>query len=62
MKPSLGAVDLGGGRWRFLLWAPLAEAVDLRIVSPHERIARMEKIGTILQHFPCALLIRKDTQ
>ena len=45
MKPSLGAIDLGKGRWRFLLWAPLAEAVDLRIVSPHERVARMEKIG-----------------
>ena len=43
MRPSLGATFLADDRCRFLVWAPFAEAVDLRIVSPHARIARLEK-------------------
>jgi maltooligosyltrehalose trehalohydrolase len=45
MNPFLGAAYLGEGRCRFVVWAPLAEAVDLRMISPHEYIARMENIG-----------------
>ena len=45
MKPSLGAAYLGDGRCRFRLWAPFAETVDLHLVAPDERIARMEKFG-----------------
>ncbi|MEJ2100907.1 MAG: malto-oligosyltrehalose trehalohydrolase [Desulfobacterales bacterium] len=45
MRPSPGATFLTDGRCRFLVWAPLAEAVDLRIVYPHERITQLEKIG-----------------
>ena len=44
MKPLLGAGYLGDGRCRFLVWAPLAKAVDLRIVTPRERIVRLNKI------------------
>jgi maltooligosyltrehalose trehalohydrolase len=42
MGPSLGATYLGDGRCRFLVWAPLAQAVEVRIVSPHERIAGLK--------------------
>jgi maltooligosyltrehalose trehalohydrolase len=43
MRPSLGAVYLDDRRCRFEVWAPLAEAVDLRFISPPERVVRMEK-------------------
>ena len=43
MRPSLGATFLADDRCRFLVWAPFAEAVDLRIVSPHARIARLDR-------------------
>jgi maltooligosyltrehalose trehalohydrolase len=45
MRPSLGATFLEDGRCRFLVWAPWADAVDLRIVAPHEHIVRLDKIG-----------------
>jgi maltooligosyltrehalose trehalohydrolase len=45
MRPSLGATFLADGRCRFLVWAPSAQAVDLRIVVPRERIVRLEQIG-----------------
>jgi len=45
MRPSLGATFLADGRCRFLVWAPLADAVDLRIVAPQEHVVRLEKIG-----------------
>jgi maltooligosyltrehalose trehalohydrolase len=45
MKLSLGATFLADSRCRFLVWAPLAQAVDLRIVSPRERVVRLEQIG-----------------
>jgi maltooligosyltrehalose trehalohydrolase len=43
MRPSLGAVYLDDRRCRFKVWAPLAEAVDLRFISPHERVTRLKK-------------------
>ena len=45
MRAYLGATFLGDGRCRFLVWAPFAEAVDVRIVSPDESLARLDKIG-----------------
>jgi hypothetical protein len=46
MRPYLGATFLEDGRrCRFLVWAPWADAVDLRIVAPHEHIVRLDKIG-----------------
>ena len=45
MRLSPGATFLADGRCRFLVWAPLADAIDLRIVSPHEHVTRLEKIG-----------------
>ena len=43
MKPSLGATYLGDGRCRFVVWAPLAQAVDVCIIYPAERIERLNK-------------------
>jgi maltooligosyltrehalose trehalohydrolase len=43
MRPSLGAVHLDEHRWRFNVWAPRAEAVDLRFVSPRENVVRLKK-------------------
>jgi maltooligosyltrehalose trehalohydrolase len=45
MRPSLGATFLEEGPCRFLVWAPRAPAVELAIVFPHERLARLEQIG-----------------
>jgi maltooligosyltrehalose trehalohydrolase len=45
MRRSLGATFLADGRCRFLVWAPSAGAVDLRIVAPQEHVVRLEKIG-----------------
>jgi maltooligosyltrehalose trehalohydrolase len=45
MRPFVGASYLDNGRCRFRVWAPLAGAVEVRIVSPLERVARLEKIG-----------------
>jgi maltooligosyltrehalose trehalohydrolase len=39
----LGATYLGEGRCRFLLWAPSAETVEVRIIAPHERTAVLGK-------------------
>lgn len=41
-RPSVGAIDLGGGRCRFEVWAPLAERVEVHIVAPHERVVALE--------------------
>ncbi|OAT80786.1 malto-oligosyltrehalose trehalohydrolase [Desulfotomaculum copahuensis] len=38
-----GAVYLGDGRCRFLVWAPLAGQVNVRIVSPRERILNLKR-------------------
>jgi len=42
---SLGASYLGGGKCRFLVWAPLAGRVDVRILSPKEMMLPMAKDG-----------------
>lgn len=41
-KPSLGATYLGEGSTRFIVWAPLAEKVEVRIMSPHERTVALK--------------------
>ncbi len=38
-----GAVYLGEGRCRFCVWAPLVHKVEIRLISPGERTAVLEK-------------------
>ncbi len=40
---SLGATCLGEGRCRFLVWAPLAEHLEVRLVSPREALFPLQK-------------------
>lgn len=40
---EIGAQYLGRDRWAFHLWAPFLDRVDLRIVSPEERLIPMKK-------------------
>jgi len=40
-----GSQYLGNGRCEFIVWAPLLNSVDLKIVSPEKRILLMEKDG-----------------
>jgi maltooligosyltrehalose trehalohydrolase len=40
---SLGAIYLGEGRTRFLVWAPLAEQVQVRLASPGEALWPLQK-------------------
>jgi maltooligosyltrehalose trehalohydrolase len=40
---SLGATCLGQGRYRFLVWAPRAQKVEVRLVWPDERLIPLEK-------------------
>ena len=40
---SLGAKYLGEGRTRFVVWAPLAEQVEVRLVSPREALQPLTK-------------------
>jgi maltooligosyltrehalose trehalohydrolase len=42
-KDSLGAVYLGDGRCRFLVWVPLVQRVDVHIVSPGELTVPLRK-------------------
>jgi maltooligosyltrehalose trehalohydrolase len=42
-EAALGATYLGEGRCRFLLWAPLAQTVEVHIVAPQERLIPLEK-------------------
>jgi len=44
MKPSLGATYYRDGRCRFLVWAPLAERVEVRQLSPQKRILPLERL------------------
>ena len=44
MRTSLGATYYGDGRCRFLVWAPRAERVEIRQLSPQERSAALEKL------------------
>ena len=39
---SLGADFLGDSRTRFLVWAPLAEKVEVHLLAPRERLVPME--------------------
>lgn len=41
--PRLGATALGDARCGFLVYAPFAEAVEVRIVSPGERLVRLAR-------------------
>jgi maltooligosyltrehalose trehalohydrolase len=40
---NLGVTHLGGGRCRFLVWAPFAEALEVHLVSPREAFVPLEK-------------------
>ncbi|MEE8471137.1 MAG: alpha-amylase family glycosyl hydrolase [Dehalococcoidia bacterium] len=40
---SLGATCLGDGRCQFLVWAPLAQRVEVNIVKPQERLAALKR-------------------
>jgi maltooligosyltrehalose trehalohydrolase len=40
---SLGATCLGEGRGRFLVWAPLAERLEVHLVSPREALLPLHK-------------------
>jgi len=40
---SLGAIYLGEGRTRFLVWAPLAKQVQVHLVSPGEALWPLQK-------------------
>lgn len=42
-QTNIGAVYLGGGRCRFRVWAPFKEKVEIRIVSPRDRMIPMER-------------------
>jgi maltooligosyltrehalose trehalohydrolase len=46
----LGATPLPGGRCRFLVFAPSARAVEVRLLSPAERIAGLERDGSGYHH------------
>jgi maltooligosyltrehalose trehalohydrolase len=40
---SLGAMYLGDQRCRFLVWAPRARQVEVRIVAPQERLIPLQR-------------------
>ena len=42
-RPDLGARPTAPGRCHFCVWAPERERVELRIISPYDRIIPMEK-------------------
>ncbi len=42
-KASLGAMYLGDNRCQFTVWAPLAQEVDIHVLSPQKRIISLEK-------------------
>ncbi len=42
---GLGATYLGGDRCEFLVWAPAVSRVEVRILSPEERIVPLEKVS-----------------
>jgi maltooligosyltrehalose trehalohydrolase len=43
LSPTLGVTYLGGGRCRFSVWAPRAERVEVRVVSPEEKWLALER-------------------
>ena len=42
-EKTLGATYLGSGRCSFTLWGPLVQQVELRIISPREKVFPLEK-------------------
>jgi maltooligosyltrehalose trehalohydrolase len=42
-QPALGAIYLGERRCRFNVWAPLADRVDVHLLSPQDRTVALEK-------------------
>ena len=40
---NLGAIYLGDSRCRFLVWAPLAEQVEVHLVSPRDELVPLER-------------------
>lgn len=50
LEMSLGALHLGGGRYRFRVWAPLVQKVEVHIVSPRERIVPLGREGRGYHH------------
>jgi len=42
-EPGLGAVRLGRGRCRFRVWAPRADRVEVRVVSPAPRLVPLTR-------------------
>ena len=42
-EKNLGAHYLGEGRCRFTVWAPFANSVEVKLVSPEERIVPLER-------------------
>ena len=44
-EPGLGATCLGEGRCRFCVWAPLAERVEVRVISSKERKVPLKSVG-----------------
>ena len=45
MEIRLGATYLGEGRCQFHVWAPLLQKVEVRIVSPRERVISLNPEG-----------------
>jgi maltooligosyltrehalose trehalohydrolase len=43
--PSLGATYLGDGQCRFLVWAPHAKSMEVRLLGPPERLIALQPIG-----------------
>ena len=41
----LGAAAAGGGRTRFIVWAPHARTVDVHLVAPRDRVVPMAAVG-----------------
>ncbi|TAK31204.1 MAG: malto-oligosyltrehalose trehalohydrolase [Chloroflexota bacterium] len=42
-RGNLGASYLGGGRCRFVVWAPHARGVDVHVITPQEQVVPMER-------------------
>jgi maltooligosyltrehalose trehalohydrolase len=53
LEPKLGATRLGDGRCRFCVWAPFAESVEVRLLSPRERL---EPLTRTRQGYHCGVL------
>jgi maltooligosyltrehalose trehalohydrolase len=44
MNTQLGATREGEGRFRFLVWAPYAERLELSFIAPHNRSVALERL------------------